>query len=60
MPTFDAPEAVWTAVFPDRLLLMNICDEPLDVERTWDGRTIRRHLKAGELTEVAHSSRSDK
>jgi len=43
---------VWTAVFPDRLLLMNIGDAPVDVERRWNGRTIRRHLKAGELAEV--------
>jgi len=51
------PDGVWTALFPDRLLLMNIGDEPVDVERTWNGRTIRRHLKAGELAEVPHSSR---
>ncbi len=45
-------DSVWTAVFPDRLLLMNIGDEPAEVERTWNGRTIRVHLEAGELAEV--------
>ena len=45
-------DGVWTAVFPNRLLLMNTGDKPVDVERPWNGRTVKIHLEAGELAEI--------
>lgn len=50
-----APRAdgVWTAVFPDMMLLFNTNDKPVDVKRTWNGKEIAVHIEAGELAEVA-------
>jgi len=45
-------DGVWTAVFNDILLLYNTSEEPKDVERTWKGQTITRHVGAGSLVEV--------
>ena len=45
-------DGVWTAVFPDMLLLFNTNDKPVDVKRTWNGREHTIHIEAGELAEV--------
>ena len=55
---------VWTAVFPDMMLLYNNGDKPASVERAWQGRTYKAHLEPGELVETdlaagpGHSSNS--
>jgi hypothetical protein len=45
-------DGVWTAVFPDMMLLFNTNDKPVDITRTWNGKETGRHLDAGELAEV--------
>ncbi len=45
-------DGVWTAVFPDMLLLFNSNDKPVDVKRTWNGKEYAVHIEAGELAEV--------
>ena len=46
-------DGVWTAVFPDMMLLFNTNDKPVDIKRTWNGKEIAVHIEAGELAEVA-------
>ena len=43
---------VWTAVFPDMMLLYNNGDKSADVERTWQAQTYKAHVEPGELVEV--------
>lgn len=43
---------VWTAVFPDIMLLYNNGDKPADVERKWQDVTCKAHLEPGELVEI--------
>jgi|GEM_PF-912199 len=43
---------VWTALFPDIMLLYNNGDKPADVERTWEDRTYKVRLEPGELVEI--------
>lgn len=45
-------DGVWTAVFPDMMLLFNNNDKPVDVKRTWNGKEYVVHIEAGELVEV--------
>jgi hypothetical protein len=45
-------DGVWTAVFPNRLLLYNTGDKPINVARTWSGGILKIHLEAGELAEM--------
>ncbi len=52
-PEFDSlADNVWTAVFPDMILLYNNGDKPANVERTWGGQTYKTHIEPGELVEV--------
>ena len=43
---------VWTAVFPDMMLLYNNGDKPADVERTWQSNTHNARVEPGELVEI--------
>ena len=50
----DPADGVWTAVFPDMMLLFNTNDKPVDAKRTWNGKDIAVHIEAGDLAEVKH------
>lgn len=45
-------DGVWTAVFPDMMLLFNSNDKPVDVKRIWNGKEHAVHIEAGELAEL--------
>ncbi|MCL6519103.1 MAG: family 14 glycosylhydrolase [Armatimonadetes bacterium] len=45
-------DGVWTAVFPDMLLLYNNNDKPVDVEHHWCGQIIKCRIIEGELIKI--------
>lgn len=45
-------DGVWTAIFPDMMLLFNNNDKSVDVKRTWNDRVHTVHIETGELAEV--------
>jgi hypothetical protein len=48
----ETARGVWTGVFPNRLLLFNTNEKPIDIDRQWNRREIKLRLESGELAEV--------
>ncbi|MHB0998618.1 MAG: beta-galactosidase [Armatimonadota bacterium] len=52
-PEIDSEfDGVWTAVFPDMMLLYNNNDKPVSVTRLWEGKEVTVSIKPGSLAEI--------
>lgn len=51
---------LWTGIFPDRLLFLNLGLAPVDVARVWNGEPIKLRIESGGLAEVNLSAPAQK